>query len=210
MRGLRLPKRDRMWSVWPLFFISIRIIFDQSHCQNIHFQSQNHCFKECTTFRQKYLAQNVRLLWEFGGWQNSFWTCWILTVGFPKKVKYLVNGKNRKRGNPQRWMQNYRIRCKSLGFQDLPFTIYLSEVLHISLSGSSEAKIDWHFFNNKDVGPLWHVKLLKLVKQQERCWYLDKLAGNLDSKQDRAWYCLFCLLPVLVGNNSVYMDDVDV
>ena len=32
-------------------------MFDHSHCQNVHSQSQNHCFKEFANFRRKIPAR---------------------------------------------------------------------------------------------------------------------------------------------------------
>ena len=40
----------------------LRIMFDHIHCQNVHSQSQNCCFKEMLIFSEKYLSQSVRLL----------------------------------------------------------------------------------------------------------------------------------------------------
>ena len=197
-----------MWSVWPLFFISIRISFDQSHCQNIHSQSQNHCFKECTTFRQKNLAQNVRCFESLGGWQNSFWTCSILAL---KGLIFSRWEKQKKRKSSTLNAEliigldanrsGFRI-CRS-PFISPRFFTYLSQVLQrqksidISLITRTWVRCDmwnyWNLWNNKRDVDIWTSLLV--------IWILSRI--ELDT-------VCFCLLPVLVGNNSVYMDDVDV
>ena len=50
----------------------LRTKFDHSNRQNIHFQSQNRCFKKLTVFRRKLLPQSVRLLEGGGGIEKLF------------------------------------------------------------------------------------------------------------------------------------------
>ena len=44
----------------------LRIMFDHSHCQNIHSQSKKRCFKEFTYFRRKIPSTNRPFVWERG------------------------------------------------------------------------------------------------------------------------------------------------
>ena len=52
----------------------LRIIFDFSHCQNIHSQSQNCCFKNFLIFGKKIVPQSARIC-AIGGVKLQFGQC---------------------------------------------------------------------------------------------------------------------------------------